>query len=227
MPEELVLEQALGLAGGIEGDVAPVGPLARLVDGGGHQFLAGAALAADQDGDAARGHLADQGHHLAHRRAVADDPLEAVGGVQGPGQALVAVPQQHRLGRPLHQVAEDHQVDRLLDEVVRPALQGPLGRRDVAVGRDHDGLGVRLQLLGQFQHLEPGRRVLHHQVGDDDVEHPVAELVLGLGPAVADGADVARAAQGVGQRLGMLAVVVDHQDLRVDVRVRGHASGEL
>ena len=223
--EELVLEEALRLAGGVEGHVAAVGPAAGLVDGGGHQFLAGAALAADEDGDAARGHLPNQGHHLAHGRAVPDDPLEAVRGIKLPLEPAVLVPEHHRLGGALHQVAEHHQVQRLLDEVVRPALQGLLGGRDVAVGGDHDGLGVRLQALGQLQDFQARRGTFHHQVGDDDVECSVPEFVLGLGPAVANGADVAWLLQGLGHGLRVTAVIVHQQDLGMDLRVRRHGAG--
>ena len=225
MAEELVFQEALRLAGGVEGDVAAVGSAAGLVDRRRHQLLAGAALAADQDRDAARGHLPDQGHHLAHGWAVPDDPLEPVGRIELALEPAVLVPEHHRLGGALHQVAEDHQVQRLLDEVVRPALQCLLGGRDVAVGGDHDGLGVRLQALGQLQDFQSRGGAFHHQVGDDDVECPVPEFVLGLGAAVPDGADVTGLLERLGHGLRVTAVIVHQQDLGMDLRVRRHGAG--
>ena len=49
------------------------GARAVAMDGARHQFLAGAALAADQNGGIALGYLADEGLHLAHAPALADD----------------------------------------------------------------------------------------------------------------------------------------------------------
>jgi len=42
------------------------------VDGAGHQFFAGAALALNQDGGFSRRHAGDKLIHLAHARAFAD-----------------------------------------------------------------------------------------------------------------------------------------------------------
>ena len=129
--------------------------------------------------------------------------------------------QQDRLGCPVHEVAEDVEIQRLLDEVVGAALQRRLGRRHVAVGRDHDRLRVALVLLGELQDLEARRLVLHHQIGDDHIEAAVHQFILGLGQAVDDGADVPGLTQRLGHDLGVLNLVVDNQDLRGQgVRVR-------
>ena len=76
--EELALEQGLGNGAAVDGHEGPVGPVAALVDGLGDEFLAGAALAVDQDRGRGGGDLV---HHLvdrAHARALADDVLAAL-----------------------------------------------------------------------------------------------------------------------------------------------------
>ena len=93
------------------------------------------------------------------------------------------------------------------------------------MGGDHDGLGIRLQAPGQLQDLQARGGAFHHEVRDDHVEGAVAELVLGLGTAVPDGADVARLLQCLGHGLRVASVVVHQQDLGMDVRVRRHGAG--
>ena len=70
--------------------------------------------------------------------------------------------------------------------------------------------------LGELQDLEPGFLGLHHEVGVDDIERAVAELLLGGVEAVDDRADVAGPAQRLGHHLGVLDLVVDDQDLGVE-----------
>ncbi len=67
----------------------------------------------------------------------------------------------------------------------------------VAVGGDHDRLGLGLVLLGQLEHPQARGLALHDQIGDDHVEAAVPQLLLGLGQAVHDRADVTRLAQGL------------------------------
>ena len=183
--------------------------------GAGDQLLAGPGLPRDQDGDVARRHLADHRDHLPDRGRVADDPLEPVRGVELASQPRVLVPQQHGLGRPVHEVAEHLEVQRLLDKVVRPALEGRLGRRYVTVGRDHQRFDIRLVLLRKLQHPQAGCLVLHHEIRHDDVEVAVAELILGSGEAVDDRAHVPWFAQRLCHHIGVLDLVVDDKHLRV------------
>ena len=70
-------------------------PRAAIVERVGDQLLAGAALAADQDGDVGVGDLVDGLEDAPHRRALADDLLEAVGALHLLEQAAVVAPQQH------------------------------------------------------------------------------------------------------------------------------------
>jgi hypothetical protein len=94
-----------------------------------------------------------------------------------------------------------------------PPLQGGLRRGHVAVGGDHDRLGLRLEGPGQLQHPQARLLVLHHQVGDHDVEAAVAELLFGGRKPPDDRADVAGLPKGVGHRLGVVEFIVDDQHL--------------
>ena len=73
--EQLAFQQARRQGGAVDLDERLAGPRAVVVDAPGQQFLAGAALAAEQHGGSAGGHLADQLQQLPHRRAGADDAV--------------------------------------------------------------------------------------------------------------------------------------------------------
>ena len=118
------------------------------MNSGSHQFLAGTALPTDQHRDGTWGNLADQSHHLPHSRAVANDAFKAKRRIKFALQTAVLMAQDHGFRGALHQIAEHHQINGLLNEVVCPALQGALGGGDVPVRGHHDGLGIGLQPLG-------------------------------------------------------------------------------
>ena len=71
--EQLALDQALGQGPAIDPDERAGGAVGVAVQGGGHQLLAGPALADDQDGGVGRGGEADRLEDLTHRRALADE----------------------------------------------------------------------------------------------------------------------------------------------------------
>ena len=70
--EQLALDQALRKRPDVGGDERPVAAVAQVVDGPGDEFLAGAALALDQDRDVGVGDLADPREDLADGGALAD-----------------------------------------------------------------------------------------------------------------------------------------------------------
>ena len=118
------------------------------MNSGSHQLLAGTALPAYQHRDGTWGNLADQGHHLPHSRAIANDAFKAKRRIKFALQTAVLMAQYHGFCGALHQIAEHHQINGLFNEVVCPALQGALGGGNVPVRCDHDGLGIGLQPLG-------------------------------------------------------------------------------
>ena len=122
-------------------------PRRTLVDRARHQLLADAALAANQHGDVAVGHLLDDQRHVAHRRTVApaDERL-----------ALVVAQLPAEVGQLVDQPAA---LDGLLDRGVERdfAKAFRVARLDHIVrGTQADGLddGLRLLAAGQHDHLQ-------------------------------------------------------------------------
>ena len=74
--EQLGLDEVRRDRAAVDDDERAVGARARVVDGGGGAFLAGAGLALDEDGGVARGDLLELREHLAHGGAVADQGAE-------------------------------------------------------------------------------------------------------------------------------------------------------
>jgi hypothetical protein len=76
--EEFAFDQIGRNCGAVDLDKGLLGPMAVVVDGVGHQFLAGAAFPPDQDGGIAFGHLGDHLEDFPHLVAVADNVGNAV-----------------------------------------------------------------------------------------------------------------------------------------------------
>src|SRR6185295_13789857 len=70
--EELAFEERLGEGRAVDGHERLAGPRAPLVQGAGRQLLAGAALAAQQDGRVGGRRPAEEAVDLLHARALAD-----------------------------------------------------------------------------------------------------------------------------------------------------------
>ena len=68
------------------------------------------------------------------------------------------------------------------------------------------------QLLGLFQHGQAVAFAVHAEVGDDDVELLLPEVLACLVEGVGDGAGVPLAGQGLAHDLGVVLFVVDDED---------------
>src|SRR5690606_12585375 len=79
MAEQLGFEQILAEGGAVDGEERFVAAIGRLVDRPGDEFLAGAALAADEDRGAGAGDALDLLADAAHRLAAADQRTRRVG----------------------------------------------------------------------------------------------------------------------------------------------------
>jgi hypothetical protein len=73
MAKQLAFGQILGDSSAIQLQEGRMGPWAVLIDGTGGQFLAGAALASDEESDVLGGDAANGLVHRAHGRAAADE----------------------------------------------------------------------------------------------------------------------------------------------------------
>ena len=180
----------------------------------GHQLLAGARLAGDEDRRVRAGDLADELEDLEHRPGGSDDAL-ALGG------ALAQLEPQRAHLRAEVGVVEDAaqggqqvvDLERLGDVVVRAVLHGLDGGGAAAEGGHDDDLELvvlALQLLEDRQAVPIGQLdVHHHQVRPLLV---VGDLGDRIGPGLGDAGGVAGVLQEVGQEGDDLGVVVDDEN---------------
>ena len=151
-----------------------------------------------------------------------DDSLETVLDKAAEFGGFVA--EQRGLARAVDKLAEEGEVERFLDEIERTVLEGGAGGGDVAVGSDHDGLGVWLEPARGLEDHEAGVGAVgggavlgcaggHAEVRDDGVEGAAGEFVHGAVDGVDDGADVPGLAEGVGHDVGVLGLILDNEDL--------------
>src|SRR3990172_3611095 len=152
--EELGFQQFRGDGGAVDGDEGPLAPVALLVDGAGQDLLSGAALAAQQHRGIVVGDARDQGVDLLHPGVA-------------PHQVLEAVLPRH-LGAEVHDLLHElllleHALDQgqdlvdvqgLGDVVKGPQLDGLDRRLERLDRRDHDDVGLVVQLLDPAQDLD-------------------------------------------------------------------------
>ena len=165
MPEQLALDQLAGDGRHVDGDERPALALAKVVQRLGHQFLAGAGLAGDQDGEVGVHQSRDDAVDLLHRRRAADDRqllLRQIGLARRGYGALAA---DERALDCRHQVADVEWFGQVFE---RTPLGGPNGGEQRVLRAHHDHGQARPQGADPRQQVE---RVLIRQghVGDHDV----------------------------------------------------------
>ena len=160
------------------------GAIARVVDDLGHEVLAGAALACEQDGRSrARGNLGHQRTQVAHHRRGPDDPLQAV------GPCLVGAQLPHFPAQPCRlQRARDRrrhlvEVERLVRVVIRAKLHRFDGGLDADEGRQQDDQDVGIRFLDLPQHGQAVgiRKAVIQEDEVDAVGEPLDRRGTGLG----------------------------------------------
>jgi len=234
--EQLALQQLGGQRGAVDADHRVRVPRRALVDRARHQFLPDAAVAADQHGDVAVGHLLDHGGHRAHPLAAAPEQKRPV----------LVVAQLLAQGRDLRDEARllggvlDGHVERDLAQALRVVrLDHVVGRpepdrldddRGLLAPGQHDGLGLG---PGDFQRAQRRQAVesRHHHVEQHDIgrialadggEHLVAPRI---GPGLVAAQREERTQ--VGRKRG---IVVDDGHERLShcgVSCRGSASAHV
>ncbi len=211
--EQLRLEQRLGERRARHGDEGRGLARALGMDGAREQFLAGAALAEDQDrGLAARG-APGQIEHPVHRRVLADHVAEVEFALQHLAQEHVLADQRLLRDDLHHHQAEFFGVERLDEVVVGAGLHGLDRGLDRGVGGHDDDGHVLLGLLRRFEHLE-AVHARHLQV-DQENRPPAIAQHLQRGRAVVGGVErVAVLRQPSRQRFPDDFLVVNHEDAR-------------
>ena len=167
--EELVLHQARGQGGAVEGHEGTLPAPAEVVQGAHHQLLAGAALALHQDRGLRRGHPPHLCADGPQGAADADDVVEGVALVQLLAQGGDLAPQPAPLQGAAHQGEQLVVVEGFLQVVEGPLLDGAHRRGDAAVGGHHHHLAVPSPGAQAGHRLEtvPTRKgeVHQHEVG--------------------------------------------------------------
>ena len=169
MAEEVALQQVGRHRSGVDGDERPLGPARVVVDRLGHQLLAGAALAQDQDVALGRRGELDQVVDLLHRLALADQVVEP----EALAELLLQVPV---LGGepPLVQPLADGEHHLFVLERLGDVVEGPLAHRldgalDRGEGGDHHHHQVGIAPADLAQHLH-AVHAGEHEVEEDEVD---------------------------------------------------------
>ena len=185
MPKQLALEDVLTQRGAVESHEGLVLPRAVLVNGLGDELLAGAGLPLNQERGIGGGdplQPLDQADHLWAR---SDDPLKAELLVESLVELEVLPLQPHPLARPVDGRAEVGEIEWLLEVGEGALLHGRDRRGDGAMAGDDDHLCLGGGLLRPGEDFQAAD-VVHHQVGDDDIERFLLDLPRPLGAATDD-----------------------------------------
>ncbi len=147
------------------------------MDGAGHQFLAGAALAGNQHRRFAGRHLPDQRKHLLHARRSAHQVVQYPLVAQLPLQPLGLFGHPALRRGPLQQNPHGVGLDGLLQKPERPyVVNRGNGRFNAPERGQHDGgwsTSLGRQPPQQFESVHPR----HHQVGNQHMRLELSQLV--------------------------------------------------
>ena len=166
--EEFGFEQVLGQRRAVDGHEGLVLPRGIEMQRAGDEFLAGAALALDQDGAVGIGDLGDEVVDLLHLRARADDVLEAVFLLDDLPQVAVLADEALVIERALDGELQLIHLERLGDVVVGAELHRLERRLHRLVRRDQDDRRLRQHLAAFAEDVEAADLV-HAQIGDDEL----------------------------------------------------------
>ena len=208
--EQLGLQHLAGQRAAVDRHERPLGPRRALVDGAGHQLLAGAALAEHQHRGLRRRHPLDHPHHLVHLGAAGDEAAEGPGpGRVGPERDVVAQ-ELALLGRLADQHLQLLDLGGLGQVVVGSELHRLDGRGHFLEARHDDHLGMLGDLLQLAQDLD-AFLLRHLHVQDHHVVGILAHAPQ-RGLAVADALGLqAPPAQLAHDEITQVVLVVGHQ----------------
>jgi hypothetical protein len=212
MSEELVLDEVLGNGAAVLDHERTVGPLSSVVDRPCHQLFSRAGLAIDDDRHVVLGDDGDLGQELLDLGAGSDDEVglpaahDLVPDLTHLVRGAVAV---DRLAYPLDQLLD---VEGLGHVVGDPVLHQPDRLVDLAVGGHYDHRDIGIELgdgAGQLVALH----LRHPHVGDDEIEHVLADeaqplVAVGRGDHV-----IALALEARAQHPLHADVIVDNEHL--------------
>jgi hypothetical protein len=217
--EQLALEQLRGQGSAVDLDEGLVAARGALMNRTGDEFLAYAALAANQHGDIAVGYLLDDERHLAHdgTLAPADERV-----------ALIVAQLPAQIGQLVHQtVALEGLFDRRIERDLTKSF-GIVGLDHVVGGAEANGFDNRCRVLAARQHddLQLGSRRFQrlqrlqtvHARHRDVEQHDVRRLALAdrgddFIPARVGACLVTAESEESTQIAGEARVVIDDSDI--------------
>ncbi|OPZ76724.1 MAG: hypothetical protein BWY77_01837 [bacterium ADurb.Bin431] len=169
MAEKLALEQGLGQGAAVHGDEGLIGAAAALMNRPRHQFLAGAALPADDHRRIGRSHLFNQLVDFLHCSALADHVLEGETLLELHAQVEVLDAELAFFKNVAHLEAELVDLEGFDDIVKGPALHRLHGGAGIGIGGHEQHLGLRPAGLDPLEQLHSAY-ACHLDIADDDVE---------------------------------------------------------
>ena len=166
--EQLAFQQRFGQRRAGDRHERLAGAIPGVVDGAGHQFLAGAALPADQHRAAQARNLLHQLENRMHLRAFADDVVKVILLVQPLPQDGVFPLQVLDLDDALHQQRDFRRIARLDDILLRAFFHRRDGRIHGGIGGDDNDGGIRVDLADLHHGLDAIHAARHFQVDEID-----------------------------------------------------------
>ena len=211
--EQLRFRERLGNRRRVERDEVLIAARAPVVEGPRDELLARARLALDQHRARHRGDELEGREHLADRRAVADDVLEAVARRELRLQIRVLLLQPALLERRVQHTRKLADLEGLDEEVDRAALDGLHGVGHVAESRDHDRAQSRIQRERFVEDLH-AVAIRQSQIDDECVVGEAPQPVERVGAAARLRHGEAVAFERVGHQLQRVEFIFDDEDGR-------------
>ncbi len=152
--EQFALDELARQRGTIDLDARTLGARAQAVDQIGDNFLAGPALAGDQDGHVGRRNPLDGAHDRFHPRTLENGGRTTAHAREGGPQRGGLGGERLVLQRLFDLDYERLRIKRFLDELIRTVLGRGDGRVDARVAGEDDDFGVRPLLLDEGQEVQ-------------------------------------------------------------------------
>jgi hypothetical protein len=211
VPEQRALQQRLRDRGAVDAHERLVATASTGVQRPRHELLAGAALTGHQHGGIGVRHAVELREEILHRRAVAEQLVEARGAGCLLAEHADLLLQRPVTERPFEDEREVVHLERLGDEVVRAGADGGDGRVEAAERSHHEDRHVRT-VLDETDAQIDAVDLRHVQIREHHVELVVADhrkrsLGVGRPPALE-----ATAAQIRLDQLAHVAIVVNDED---------------
>ena len=211
LAEQFQVEALRRHAGGTDGDELASRPGTGAVDEPRHQFLPRSRRSRDQHAAVGGGNPGDQLTQLLRGRGPADEAVR--GDRLGPQPAILPA-QLRGLQGALHQQQQAVGLERLLEEVIGPALDGRYCGLDVPVTGNHDHRQFGIEGLHHVQQFEPVETApLHPDVLDEQRRTALPQCGEGLMGVRRGPDEVALVLQDPGHKVPDVLFVINNQNI--------------